>query len=475
MSKLLVIGIDGLDFEYVSQHLDRLETFRKLSERGSLCPLQSVFPPDSIPAWISIFTGTQPSHHGIMDSVDYLEKNYRQFKVQTERFAHKTFWDAAGKMGRRVCVINPFMAYPVWPVNGCMISGPVFIDGLNQAYPADILRRYPDCPPLGGIVDFPTRRSLPEFVRKTHDDAERLAAFSAKVLAGESWDLGFVSFFTMDRLQHFLWRFSDPSDPTYPGKTGMESAVLDHYVLFDRIVNQLMQCLPPDGQVLVISDHGHGMRCTMTVNLNEYLRRKGYLKDDCGRFPVLSRKYWLERLKNCVMSALYAVGQENLLYVLGRFIPDKKRLKSAEHVISKKGSTAWVPKFAGCGPYGGIQISPDVPQERYNSLREAIITDLTTLNGAYNDRLFKWVKPNDEFQGTGKAYRYPDIVFELFPEYGVNWSLFVPLISTNFAHRRLSGGHKWYGVIGTSWPQSPPVHHVVDIHNVIIGLLESIP
>ncbi len=335
MAKLLVIGIDGLDYDYVAQHLDALKTFRALARRGCLQPLRSTFPPDSIPAWISIFTGRTPAQHGVVDSVDYLQKNYRDFRVNTQAFAGKTFWDAVGAMGRKVCVINPLLAYPVWPVNGCMIAGPVFIDNMNQAHPPELLQRYPGCPSLGGIVDSPDRKSMAAFVQKTHEDAEQLGEFCQRLLTREQWDLGFVSFFTMDRLQHFLWRFCDPEDPTYPGRSQLESAVLDHYIRFDGIVEKLTGCLPPDGEVMVISDHGHGRRCTKTLNLNEFLRRKGYLHHDCGRFPAFSKRYWTERAKNAVIAGLYALGREDLIYALGKHVKNRKELKTGAHVISK--------------------------------------------------------------------------------------------------------------------------------------------
>ncbi|MCP4761580.1 MAG: hypothetical protein GY870_07345 [archaeon] len=41
--------------------------------------LKSISPPDSIPAWITIFTGKSPAEHGVLDSIDYLDdKNLDQ-------------------------------------------------------------------------------------------------------------------------------------------------------------------------------------------------------------------------------------------------------------------------------------------------------------------------------------------------------------------------------------------------------------
>jgi len=467
MARLLTIGIDGLDFDYVIDHLDVLPTFRSLSCRGCLKPLRSVFPPDSIPAWVTIFTGKSPTDHGIMDSVDYLEKNYRKFSVDSSAYAGNTFWDEVGRAGFKVCVINPFMAYPVWKVNGCMAAGPVFISGKNQFYPSALAEEYPECPPLGGIEDFPHECGLTDFVAKTHADARKLAGFAHRILETKDWNLGFVSFFTMDRMQHFLWRFCHKDDPTYPGRNLHENAIVDHYRLFDGLIGEFMTLLGKDDQIMVISDHGHGMRCTRTLNLNEFLRRKGYLQDGCGRWPILSRRYWVEKSKNELIAVLYKLRQEELIYKIGRVLPSRKRLKTGEHIIKRDCSLAWVPRFAGCGPYGAIELSKSLSGDDYERVCYAIIRDLEVLNRAHGGGLFKWIRPRKFLQGNGKSYEYPDILFELHAEYGVNWSLFVPLISTNYFHRRLSGGHKWDGVYASNGPEPQSDLQVSDIYAIV--------
>ena len=68
---LIVLGIDALDWGYVDAHRARCPP----SPRGPCSPpLRSIFPPDSIPAWTTIFTGRGPADHGCLDSIDYLDR-----------------------------------------------------------------------------------------------------------------------------------------------------------------------------------------------------------------------------------------------------------------------------------------------------------------------------------------------------------------------------------------------------------------
>lgn len=472
MSRVLLIGVDGMDFDFVRANLDHLPNMRQLSESGSLDVLPSVFPPDSIPAWVTIYTGLSPSEHGIVDTIDYLKKDYKSFAIDTSAFKDKTFWDNAGRAGKRVVVVNPFLAYPVWPVNGVMVSGPVFLTGENQAYPESTMEQYPDCPPLGGIADFPEKGRFHDFVANSGKETARVADYGYKLLTGEDWDLFFISFFTLDRIQHFLWRYCDEEDPTFPGANHLQGAILDHYRQFDEIIGRYAATLGPSDRLVVISDHGHGMRCTKTLNLNEYLRRKGYLKTDANRFPFLSRKFWVETAKNLVIASLYSIGKEDWLYKITKFVPNRQKLKTGAHVIDKGDSVASVPKFDGTGPFGGIDVNAPDP-ERYEEIRAAILTDLEELDRRHKGKLFRWFDRRERIQGDTSQYEYPDIIFELEPEYGVNWSLFVPLIARNYFHRRLSGGHRPGGVLLTNGELSYRPDSVADVSDMVLTLLED--
>jgi len=473
MGRVILLGIDGMDHGFVKEHLTQLPNLGKLAVEGVLAPLKSVFPADSIPAWITIFTGTGPDHHGIVESIDYLKKDYKSFAINTRAFQGKTFWDEASAAGKRVCVVNPFLAYPVWPVNGVMLSGPVFISGGNQAYPTELLE---SCPPpsLGGIVDFPTKKSLTSFVEKTTSDTRELASYTLELCGREEWDLFFVSFFTLDRLQHFLWRYCDPMDPTHPGANPHQDAILDLYRSFDAVVGDFYRRLGPEDTLMVISDHGHGMRCTRLLNLNEFLRKKGYLK---APGSLLSKKYWLEKGKNLALQALYRLRLEEYTKVIARVIPNPKKLKTAAHAISSGASRARLADFAGMGPYGGIRINEKAGQgEGYRQLVDEIIGELEALNREHGDKLFQWIaRRGDRYNGKEIAV-YPDIIFELHEGLGVNWGLYLPLISTNPFHRGISGGHKTFGVLGIS--NCSPVEKLdscdlTDIYRLVMSMLSS--
>ena len=127
MRRLVVIGIDGMDWLVTKPLISQMPALQKIADAGYAGEMPAIFPPDSIPSWISIFTGMDPSEHGILETIDYFKKDAKEFSVDTGSFRGRTFWDRVSALGKKVIVVNPLMAYPPWKVNGVMASGPVFI------------------------------------------------------------------------------------------------------------------------------------------------------------------------------------------------------------------------------------------------------------------------------------------------------------------------------------------------------------
>ena len=76
--KVLVLGMDGLDFKLVSHLIQQgsLPNFNKLAGLGTFSPLSSSNSPQSPVAWASIATGHNPGYHGIFDFIRRRESDY---------------------------------------------------------------------------------------------------------------------------------------------------------------------------------------------------------------------------------------------------------------------------------------------------------------------------------------------------------------------------------------------------------------
>ncbi len=66
---VIVLGVDGMDPEFVARHWDQLPHLRQLRDQGNFQRLATTTPPQSPVAWSTLITGLDPGQHGIFDFI----------------------------------------------------------------------------------------------------------------------------------------------------------------------------------------------------------------------------------------------------------------------------------------------------------------------------------------------------------------------------------------------------------------------
>jgi predicted AlkP superfamily phosphohydrolase/phosphomutase len=116
------------------------------------------------------------------------------------------------------------------------------------------------------------------FLRQAYDiDDERRAMLFLALDRLERGALVCV-FDATDRIQHMFWRYIDAGHPAanVGGSSPNRNAIRELYQRNDALIGELTARLRPDDLLMVISDHGF-TSFRRGVNLNEWLRREGYL------------------------------------------------------------------------------------------------------------------------------------------------------------------------------------------------------
>jgi predicted AlkP superfamily phosphohydrolase/phosphomutase len=456
-NKLAIIGIDSLDPYVMLKYRKNLPNFSKLIKKSPTFLSESIFPADTIPAWVSIYTGLHPRNHGVLYVYDVFDPTLSDLgKLDISHIRGRTFWDYVGKEGYRVIVNYPILMYPAWEVNGIMVSKTPFekrIDWLRteidiDVYPKFIKEEYSIPDNFTGLWGgFPGLKNLKEWAelgKQTLDDEKNIGL---KLYSGERWDLFFIYFSILDIIQHRLWRFFDENDPKYY-KNHLSGTILDYYKMVDNIVGEFIEACP-DMPLIVMSDHGHRSRPYKTVNINEYLREKGYL--------VSNRKKIVNKIIR--KTILEVANKLNIEHWLIKFVVNSQKITkvskliySSAGFIDKRRSIAYLSDFAGIKsyPHGGIEINKDlISNTEYEKVRDELIKLLLKLKTVSGKPLMEWVKRREELY-PGKISRskdpYPDIVFELKYDYSVGWDLHSGLYGKAYDHNVASGGHARDGV-----------------------------
>jgi len=338
------------------------------------------------------------------------------------------------------------------------------------------------CPELGGMTDFPSEDELEGFVDKIFEHTQKLFECSFDLYKREKWDLFFVSFFTLDRIQHFLWRYYDKHDPTHPGNTNLQDAIPRLYMLIDKMLGKFIEIIGNDEEtvIMLISDHGHGMRPTSTVNVNEILRLNGLLQI-ANQKNIFNWGKFVELLKNKTLSLLSRVGLENLSYGIAKLFPKtiRRTLKKSTYLIDKVSSDAWASGMGGGSSFSGVEINqakykPDTPE--YADLILRIKSILLAQNSKLDPPVVKWAMPAHEYTQNKKGY-YPDVLFELSDKHSVGASLFSGSVTVNPRHKRVSGGHKPEGVFFLTLKEKlrvdlPDKLSLLEIYPLVLNLLK---
>ena len=445
--RLLIIGIDGMDREYIEHNLDSLPNFNRIFNESPQILSTSVFPPDSDTAWASIYTGINPAKHGVVDFVDPLERDKINIKeseyLQQYNIIGKTFWDILDKKNMKTCLIFPHLIFPPYNlINGFMINPHPETEKLiftPQNYLDDselnsvkIIKRIPR-----------NKLELQKYSENKAEVVESEFSFLKRMLNKGSWDLVLFYSSVLDSIMHIFWNYCDPDDPTYPGKNKFEKIIFDFHVLYDKLVGEIIEKYKKEYDIMILSDHGHYRRPTNLFNINEFLRQKGYLKA-VEKNSIKSSKAKLKRL---AVDIAQRTGMRPLAQTILRMFPKIKDSYVRPDSINFNETVAHCTDLSGLKAYtyGGIIIREEnIPSgktktEIINEIIKLLENVTITENGI---KIFKKKKKREDLYEGEYITKYPDIVFNLIDNYGAGWDVNLPLFTRSLAHKFYPGSHR---------------------------------
>lgn len=279
LPRTLVIGIDGATWDLLGPAIERgwlpnLARFLAGARRGRL---RSVEPPVTIPAWHSIVTGLSPA---TMNRWGFTQPTTEpgRFTLVTTYRPHEAVWDALGRLGWKVGVVN-FPTVPAPPVQGFFISGMLPTRGAATTYPLSLARRL-DRDFGGWSYDLPAPGNLPHrrWLEIAARSLDQKALATETLVADHAPDFLFVLFSETDRVQHNLYDLllggPDPPPELVQYWGAIDAAFQRVFLAFHGAGRR--------GYTWVLSDHGFGPAEGYFFT-NRFLVRRGYLV--LGRTP----------------------------------------------------------------------------------------------------------------------------------------------------------------------------------------------
>jgi predicted AlkP superfamily phosphohydrolase/phosphomutase len=280
------VAVIGLDCGTPQLLFDELESevpnINALMGRGMHGELASITPPITIPAWACAMTGKTPGQLGVYGMRNRTDTSYDGLSLATSlSIKEPSVWDLLGDRGLKSLLIGVPPGYPIRPLEGwrvsCFLTPP---SAETWTHPGDLRAEIDE--ELSGepyIFDIPNFREQGEDVvlERVYQMTERRFRVARRFVKTKPWDFFMLVEMGPDRLHHVFWHHVDPKHPKHVPGNRFESAFRDYYRALDREVGALLEALPEDAIVILMSDHGarrmHGGVC-----FNEWLHREGYLR-----------------------------------------------------------------------------------------------------------------------------------------------------------------------------------------------------
>lgn len=293
INQVIVLGADGATWDVALPMMKagQLPNLARLQEQGTRGDIRATLPWKSPILWTSIATGKRKEQHGILDFVIRGRgagevknatslTNRAVVPVSLTARKVKAIWDIASEAGLRVNVVNWYASWPAEPLNGTMVSNRF----LHKELPDRI---FP-----------PTRTSEIDAYAKAREEAgvpRRIGWMAPEVgfylLEQDQPQLHLLYLREIDDAQHFFWKsyaarrgslfarwLYGPADPSALDEES--SRVEEAYKQLDGVLGRLMELTGPQTTIIVVSDHGGGIKSLGEVRftLDPVLEQWGLLR-----------------------------------------------------------------------------------------------------------------------------------------------------------------------------------------------------
>ena len=476
-NKLLIVGIDGATFDIILPMIEKgeLPTLGKLIQNGVYGELNSTIPPMTPPAWSSFATGLNPGKHGIYDFTERVQGTYSIRFVNASMRKGKCMWSISSDYGKRVAVMAVPFTYPPEKVNGVMISG---IDAPGVGAQGDTSMMHPkelyselqnevgryivSSNPMNDIYKGDMDSALSRILAAV----DRKGETAKYLLSKDDWDLFVMVFGETDLVGHHFWKYYDPDSPFYEkASEAVNKSVETVYSEIDKKIGEMLEKVPDDTSVMIVSDHGFGGNNDIVVHLNKILEEMGLLK---FKKPGLDSMIIsvLDKIKKLGLRLVPPVIKKELIKKQRGGLVNKMESKLRFSMIDWDNTYAYseeTPYF----PSIWINLKGREPKgivsegEEYNNIVNQVIEKLKQVEDPYNNcKMIKSVYRREEVYIGESVTTSPDIVIDWNNPNGYSYISRSSLYSTNgkpvrkFTKEELkqdkfrnkSGNHRQFGI-----------------------------
>ena len=432
--KVVVIGLDAATWTLIRPWMaeGKMPNLAKLMKAGVSGTLESILPPITPPAWTSFMTGKNPGKHGIFNFVETEHGGYAMNYANATSRRSPTVWKLLNDAGYSVGTMNIPFTYPPEPLNGFQISG---MDTPSETSPfihppelrEELVKHLGgiqlDLRWLGAMTTDERRNKVLAEMEQMDNQWTKAALY---LLENHPQDVMMFVFMSIDTVQHYFWQHMDKDHFLHDLKLAPKfgDAVRKVYERLDIATGQIIDRLPPETTLFVVSDHGGGPVVDRTIFLNRYLAQLGLLHYDDKRTSGIRKlgKKLLHIIFSVLRSTLSSRQKSRLALLFPKIRQKSEMAYSSFTSIDWSRTKAYCSEVLASPPSIWINLKGIKPQGivdpvEYDALVEFIVEKLAELKDPRTSKpvINRVYRRNEVFHGPF-AHEGADLVLDWWSE-----------------------------------------------------------
>lgn len=478
--KLYLIGIDAAPLWFLEKFKSRkhMEVFKMLIDGKHLTELESTLPPMTGAAWPTIYTGLNPSQHGVPDFF-VMKKDYTPDLVYYDSSQTPPFWEKLANSGYRCLIITPAtdIKLPEYR-NVDIITGFPLKARTNNKFLDQLMKKYG----FNGEPDIEKdmkegKISVDEASKQYVKSINVRAKIAKEAMEANEYDFVYVCFTETDRLQHFVLN-----------KKNYAELLIPLYAEIGKYIEYVIKRTDNEkSRVMLVSDHG-SQPIKEKFLINTWMANEGYVKikdsvlesiiqsEPKGQTTyTLREKLMKSRLRKAYdklphgakgivsksMGKLLAGAGKGGYTRLHLFDFDMSQTRAFAAISNLDVATIWIndDRFAN-----GF-----VSKKEKVRLKKEIANKLTNILDPKGNKLIVKTIDADKYYGRTKKFIPADLFAEAEPGYSID--IFHFSKDSIFMEPELpkSGDHTRMGIFGVYPERAKERHTLMDIAPIILS------
>lgn len=466
--RLVFIGLDAADSHLIRRWAadGELPAFASLMRDGFTASIDTPLAVLEGGIWPTFLTSSNPATHGMFSYLQLKDGTYDlEVGMYADRLPVPPFWAHLAPAGKRMAVIDVPFARPQRGLDGIQVTNWGSHDPWawkRCSRPAglvrDLVRRFGDHPV--GMCDA-NGRTLEQYAdlrRRLILGVEKKTALLRHCRRAGDWDLFLAVFSESHCAGHQFWHLTDPDHPGYEPHAAAEllTSIRDVYRAIDDGIAALLEDVPDETHVLVMTSHGMGPYHAGSHLLGPVLDR--LLGHDVapagpvvnGASPGLGAREALWGARRLLPGALrqrIKAGMPDVLQRAWRWahpVPNPWASERAFPVPTNNMTGAIRINLRGRDPSGCV-----APGREYEALCEMLVGALSQLENAERGKpAVQWVRRAGEIYTGPRLDKLPDLFVEWDHSGRIN-SVRSPAIGTVTVpfHEERTGDHREGGLL----------------------------